>query len=90
MKPSRAAVIALAAVLFVSPAAADAPAWTVEEGSVVGFVASQGGGPVEGRFERFEAEIRFDPEAPEGGQVSVVIEVDSVNSESRERDDTIR
>ena len=70
--------------------AADAPAWTIEDGSAVGFVASQGGGPVEGRFENFEAEISFDPDAPEAGRVSVEIDIASVNSESQERDDTIR
>jgi polyisoprenoid-binding protein YceI len=79
-------------LLALAPAAAGAaaPEWTVEEGSRVGFVAGQGGAPVEGRFERFEAAIAFDPEAPETGRVEVVIDVASVNSDSRERDDTIR
>ncbi len=81
----------IGATLFGMPvSAADAPVWTVEDGSLVGFVVKQGGGPVEGRFERFEAEIAFDPGAPESGQVTVVIDVGSINSENRERDDTIR
>ena len=42
------------------PAAAQAPLWTLEPGSKVGFIARQAGAPVEGVFETFTAEIRFD------------------------------
>jgi len=80
---------ALLAVMAVS-AWAETPQWIVEEGSTVGFVARQSGAPVEGRFERFEATIAFDPAAPQGGRVEVVIDVASVNSESKDRDATIR
>jgi polyisoprenoid-binding protein YceI len=76
---------------FAAPAtAADAPAWSVQQESRIGFVAQQGGAPVEGRFESFAAEIRFDPDNLAGSRVAVEIEVASVNSESRDRDQTIR
>ena len=73
-----------------APALAEAPDWTVQDGSRVGFIATQGGAPVEGVFEAFEAEIRFDPEALDQSRVAVTIDIASVNSESKDRDDTIR
>lgn len=86
-----ATVLCLAALgMPLAKAAAQAPLWTLESGSKVGFVARQAGAPVEGVFERFTAEIRFDPAAPETGRAVVTIEIDSVNSESQDRDNTIR
>ena len=81
-----------AAGAFWSAAAAanDVPLWTVEEDSRVGFVATQSGAPVEGVFEAFTAEIAFDPDNLAASRVAVVIDVASVNSESKDRDDTIR
>jgi polyisoprenoid-binding protein YceI len=73
-----------------SAAADEAPRWIVQPESTVGFTAFQAGAPVEGLFERFEAEIRFDPAALEASRVAVLIDVASVNSQSQERDDTIR
>lgn len=70
--------------------AGDASRWIVESGSKVGFVALQAGAPVEGVFERFEAEILFGPAALVVSWVQVTIEVASVNSESADRDSTIR
>ncbi len=93
MKLRAMAVIAAlisAAVLAGTPALAEAPDWTVQDGSRVGFIATQGGAPVEGVFETFEAEIRFDPEALDQSRVAVTIDIASVNSESKDRDDTIR
>ena len=78
----------LATALETGPAVASS--WTVEEGSRLGFRTSQGGAPVEGQFEEFEAEIEFSAEDLEASRVAVVIDVSSVNSESKERDDTIR
>ncbi len=89
------ALLLLQAVAYSTAAAhstkePDAPRWTVEPGSQVGFTAFQAKAPVEGRFEKFEAEILFDPEGLHGGRVTVVIDVASVNSESEERDSMIR
>jgi hypothetical protein len=73
-----------------SAAADEAPRWIVQPESTVGFTAFQAGAPVEGLFESFEAEIHFDLAALEASRVAVVIDVASVNSQSQERDDTIR
>ncbi|MDJ0946543.1 MAG: YceI family protein [Kiloniellales bacterium] len=85
------ALAAIAALCVAgAPAWAEAPDWRVEDGSRVGFIATQGGAPVEGVFETFEAQIRFDPEALDRSRVAVTIDIASVNSESKDRDDTIR
>ena len=86
----RALAVIAALTTPVAPALAEAPDWSVENGSRVGFIATQGGAPVEGVFEDFVAEIRFDPEALDQSGVTVSIEIASVNSESKDRDDTIR
>lgn len=73
-----------------SLAAQDAAVWTLEQGSRIGFVATQSGAPVEGNFEDFAAEIVFDPENLAASRVAVVIQVASVNSQSKDRDEMIR
>lgn len=65
-------------------------AWTLEDGSSLGFVASQAGAGVNGNFESFQAEICFDPEQLEASTVAVEIDMNSVNSQSTDRDQTIR
>lgn len=77
-------------LLGVSAALADVPAWSVEDDSRVGFRTKQSGAAVEGLFERFQAEIRFDADDLANSMVAVTIEVASVNSESKDRDDAIR
>ncbi len=84
------ATVLLAIVVISPPTRAEAPSWTVEEGSRVGFVTSQGGGRVEGRFDRFEAEIAFASDDLESSFVTVTIDIASVNTESKDRDDAIR
>ena len=64
-------------------------AWTVEESSRLGFVATQGGATVEGVFEKFEAEIAFATGGLANSNVSVEIEIASVNSKSKNRDAAI-
>lgn len=85
-------VMAFCALLLLgaTAAAAEAPSWVVEADSRVGFVARQAGAAVEGRFEAFAAEIAFDPAQLETSRVAVEIDIDSVNSESSDRDGTIR
>lgn len=84
------AALLLVLAMAVPAAAGDAARWTVEPDSRVGFVAKQAGAPVEGVFERFDAEIVFGPAALAVSRVEVTIEVASVNSESNDRDQTIR
>ena len=48
------------------------------------------GAPVEGWFERFAGEIRFDPAQLAQSRLWIEIETGSVNSQSSDRDNTIR
>jgi polyisoprenoid-binding protein YceI len=43
----------------------------------IAFVTRQMGVPVEGAFQRFDAQIAFDPKKPEGGSVALQIDVGS-------------
>lgn len=90
MRVLRALAVVLLASLPAVARAAEAPLWNVEEGSRIGFVAQQSGAAIEGRFARFTAEIRFDPDNLEGSRVAVDIEVASVDTQSSDRDATIR
>jgi polyisoprenoid-binding protein YceI len=46
------------------------------QGQII-FVSKQMGVPVEGEFRRFDAQIAFDPQKPEGGTVALQIEMAS-------------
>jgi polyisoprenoid-binding protein YceI len=60
-------------------AAGTARAQTVEPASSeLTFVTRQMGVPVEGRFERWSAQVALDPRKPEAGQVVLRIQMDSV------------
>jgi polyisoprenoid-binding protein YceI len=50
----------------------------VKAGSEIGFTSRQMGVPVDGKFTRWDAQIRFDPKAPAAGQVSFSIATGSV------------
>lgn len=80
----------LAVLLIGVSVSAQAADWTVTEDSRVGFRTTQAGQAVEGVFESFEAEIRFDPEDLEASRVAVTIEIGSVESGSTDRDTAIR
>jgi len=74
-------------LLFMASPAAAAEAWRlVPEESRIQFTVTQMGSPISGVFEAFEADIRFDPEAPEATEVELRIDPASVNSRNRERD----
>lgn len=89
----RPAVILSLVVLLVAgvwPAQAEPSLWTIEEESRVGFEVRQSGAPVEGWFDRFQGEIHFDPAMLPESRLWVEIETGSVNSQSSDRDSTIR
>lgn len=72
------AALALTALLAAA-AAAPARAQQVDPaGSELVFVTRQMGVPVEGRFQRFSAQVALDPRKPEAGQVALDIQMDSV------------
>jgi polyisoprenoid-binding protein YceI len=79
---------ALALALLARPA--HSQGWTLEEGSAIGFVATQQGSPVEGRFERFSAAIDLDPDALATSRIDVVIEVASIATGHKDRDAALR
>ncbi|MCZ6721830.1 MAG: YceI family protein [Proteobacteria bacterium] len=84
------AACALALALSAAAARADSMAWNIEEDSRLGFIARQLGAPVEALFGSFEAEIVFAPDALGESRIAITIEMASVDSRNRERDDVIR
>lgn len=82
-------MLTLAAVAAVTVAARPGPAavWQVDANHTeVGFSVSHFFTPVTGKFEGFEAVLRYDPEAPERSTVDVTIDVASVNTNNERRD----
>jgi len=84
--------LALPALLVatLSASAQTAPAWRVTETSWLGFRAIQQDAEFEGRFDRFDAEIAFDPSALGGSRFYVTVHMASVNTGYGERDDELR
>jgi len=85
-RPLLLAVLALA--LLGRPALGQS--WTVEDGSTIGFTATQQGQPVEGRFDRFTAEIVLDPAALADSRIDVVIDTASIATGHKDRDAALR
>ena len=83
-------ILAAASLLgagLLAPLAARAADWTVDTAkSRIGFSGVQVGAPFSGRFTRFEATISFDPEAPEAGRASVVVDLASAVTGDAQRD----
>ncbi len=69
---------------------ADTPVWrSVPESSELTFTAEYDGAPFTGRFESFVVEFCFDPEDLDSANLHVNVDVDSVDTENRERDETL-
>ena len=65
--------------------------WTLQpQESKLTFVGIQADAEFEGAFERFDADIRFDPQDLAASRFDVKIETASVNSRDSERDDAIK
>jgi len=86
--PGPAAPVLAAAAPPQAPAApAAAPAvWKVDSGSSLAFTSSWSGQSIEGRFDRWTADILFSPEALAGSKISVSIDMGSVNTGDQQRD----
>ncbi len=67
-----------------------AQVWTVEDGSQIRFTALQQGSPVEGRFDRFTADITFDPKDLAKSLVEVEIDASSITTGHKDRDTALR
>jgi polyisoprenoid-binding protein YceI len=65
--------------------------WTLQpKESKLTFVGTQAGAEFAGTFERFTADIKFDPQDLAGSRFDVKIDMASVNSRDSERDDTVK
>lgn len=90
MKFNRIRISALAALVFAAVALAATP-WKAEpKQSTLKFVGSQAGAEFVGVFQQFTADIQFDPKDLVTSRIAVIIDVKSVNSKDKERDDIIR
>lgn len=80
----------LAAAILAAPACAEAADWAVDPAkSRLGFSGVQVGVPFKGRFKRFEAEIAFDPAAPETGHALVTVDLASAETGDVQRDEAL-
>lgn len=71
------------------PVTALAAEWQViHDDSVLGFATTQQGSRFEGRFD-FTADMRFDRDNPQAGAFDVTIDVTSVETGSRDRDNAL-
>jgi len=65
--------------------------WTMQPAaSSLTFTGTQAGAPFRGRFDKFTADIRFDPKDLATSHFDVRIDTASVNTQDGERDDTLK
>ncbi len=72
-----------------TPGAAEPSVWTVSSGSSLGFATTWAGTAIDGRFERWTADIRFSPEALDKSKVSVSIDLASAATGDAQRDQSM-
>ncbi|MFO7303938.1 MAG: YceI family protein [Gammaproteobacteria bacterium] len=83
-------LLLLPALLLASLAWAATQWVTQPRQSELTFTARQAGAPFKGSFKRFEADIRFDPTDLANSRFEVRIDLSSVDTRDRERDELIR
>jgi polyisoprenoid-binding protein YceI len=82
---------AIIVLIWLAASALAATPWKTElKQSKLAFVGTQAGAEFEGVFQQFTPDIQFDPMDPGSSKFDVVIDVKSVNSKDKERDDIIR
>lgn len=77
-------------LLSMASAVAESPAYQAQAGSTLSFQAIQAGARFEGRFEGFDADIRFSPAALDDSTFRVKIALNSVNTDYQDRDEILR
>ncbi|NJM94119.1 MAG: YceI family protein [Cytophagales bacterium] len=89
---SRAAVLGTVALVAWALGAQAQNAWKVDYGqsSVKFYIKHAAGMTQEGRFDQFQVQVRFDPQAPEKASFSGTIEAASINTELSMRDNQLR
>ncbi len=81
---------ATAAAPVASPARPTGPShWAVARGSSVGFATSWSGQAIQGRFDKWTADILFSPDALDKSKVSVSIDLASANTGDAQRDQSL-
>jgi polyisoprenoid-binding protein YceI len=74
-----------------SAAVLAAAQWSMQpKESTLTFIGNQAGADFEGVFQKFSADIQFDPQNAAGSRFDVTIDLTSVNSRDSERDEIIR
>jgi polyisoprenoid-binding protein YceI len=93
-RPLLTALAAFALTAVVAVRAADAPATAAyvldPAKSALEFSFTQAGALNKGKFTRFPVSFSFSPDAPATGRLAVTIEVASLDTGDKERDDTLR
>jgi polyisoprenoid-binding protein YceI len=84
-------IMVCSALLLTLGLAYAAAQWTMQpKDSTLTFVGTQAGAQFEGGFDKFTADVRFDPQALAASHFDVRIDMASVNTKDSERDDTLR
>ena len=73
-----------------APAEAAASDWKIRPGGRLGFVAHWNETPVKGSFSRWDADVRFGPDALDQSNIVVTIDLSSVDSADAQRDEMLR
>jgi polyisoprenoid-binding protein YceI len=76
-RPARAALAAGSLLLAMLSAAAPAPV-LIPSQSEISFVSHQMGVPIDGQFRSFDAQVQFDPKAPQKGHFLIDVDLTSV------------
>lgn len=71
------------------PALKDPVAWTVQKGAGLTFSATWSGTPIEGRFNRWTADILFSPEALDRSKLTVSVDMASAVTGDDQRDQSL-
>ena len=82
---------AAAAALLLSGVVIASAQWSMQpKESQLTFLAMQAGAEFEGKFEKFNADIRFEPQDLATSRFDVTIDLSAVNTQDSERDDTLK
>lgn len=87
--PEAASEVPAAAKAEEETVATEPSVWAVSSGSTLGFATTWAGTAIEGRFERWTADIRFSPEALDKSKVSVSIDLTSAVTGDAQRDQSL-
>lgn len=83
-------IFAAAALLGAGAAYGDAPVWTTQAESRLGYVVLFSGSEVDGAFTGFDARIQFDPEMLDTSRFLVVVDLEFIVTEDGEHADALR